>query len=233
MSSKKIILMEGFYTILMGVFVSNNIDYGSEQKKLGAKTREEIELYSNLKKELFLDLDAEFSSDLEKWGASIDSENLTVTFDKDDEGALIVLFEAGSSEPTEQYKKIIRDFCPRYYKIIKSHIHKDEIVEINIGGHTSSEWKGSSNTYYEWKNNMKLSQQRSYRVMEECIESVLNSNSESLFKEEQFKNFTKKLTSNGYSSNFVKSKDGVEDKKFSRRVEFKIQTSFDSKLINL
>lgn len=251
MSGKKLILIEGFYTIVLAALVSGYAASSeteesvstevevTEVKVVAAKQHPihaEAKAYSDFRESLYIDLDREFSGDMKRWGASLEEGSLTMTFNKDSSNSPVILFEAGSEEPTAEYRKTIREFCPRYYTKLKPYLSSNEIAEINIGGHTSSEWNGEGSWYRAWQNNMKLSQSRSLRVLEECSDSIAklviaNGNTDSDVK--NFHLFRKKLTANGYSSNFVKKNGGEEDRNASRRVEFSIQTSFDSRLVNL
>jgi outer membrane protein OmpA-like peptidoglycan-associated protein len=96
--------------------------------------------YQVLQTDLYVDLWNEFKEDLPKWKAIIEKETLTIRFEEPE-----VLFAIGRSELSEKFQKILDDFFPRYIKIISSEKYRNNIEEIRIEGHTSSEWNGESN----------------------------------------------------------------------------------------
>src|SRR5574344_2655077 len=84
--------------------------------------------YQELQQELFLDLNEEMGADLEKWGATIDPDTLTIRFSSDDG------FDARSAELKSGYKHILQDFFPKLVHILEKDKYKQEIEEIRIEG---------------------------------------------------------------------------------------------------
>ncbi len=123
-------------------------------------------------------------------------------------------FVAGSSEIPDGFRKELRIFLPKYLNAIAK-CNPDNIKEIRIEGHTSSEWGlGGSQTDAYFKN-MQLSQDRTRAILNETM---------SLPEMQDKRDFLQaKLTANGLSSSHLRYKsDGTEDKEASRRIEFRV-----------
>lgn len=199
-------------SVLMMIFLFISISYMIDVNKDRERMRNVAEAYNKLQSELYVDLSAEFKDDLSKWNAVIDRKDMSVRFQEPD-----VLFDVGASVIKQDFKYILDDFFPRYLNILMSEKYKDNIEEIRIEGHTSTEWSVNVNEDLAYIHNMKLSQDRTREVLVYCL---------SLLYGEQ-KEWTKyRLTSNGLSSSRVlMDKNGNEDKLLSRRVEFKVRTN--------
>lgn len=205
----------------------------NQNKELEKEEVAEAEAQNDsLVQEINLDIKKEFENDMELWGAKFDESSLTMTFSRDSTDNPIIMFDNGSEIPTNEYRNIIRDFCPRYFNKVKAYILKDSISEIEINGHTSSEWLNNSTKYTSYMENMNLSQRRSENVFKICISAI----GDSLQKDEEplLWIFIKKTSANGKSwSNLEVNSNGTENKEASRRVEFRIITSIDSKIEEL
>jgi outer membrane protein OmpA-like peptidoglycan-associated protein len=206
---------------LMIVFLFISVSYMINVKK----DKDEIEkiavTYQRTQIELYNDLKNEFSHDLEKWGAEIDSQKLSFRFKEPD-----VLFDAGSSNIKPKFKAILDDFFPRYVKMLYDEKYKSDIEEIRIEGHTSSEWQYKITEIQAYFNNMELSQNRTRSV----LEYVLNNTSLDNDKKDWVKKTT---TANGLSSSKLIFSNGEEDKEKSRRVEFRVLTNADTALVKI
>ena len=123
--------------------------------------------YQELQTDLYIELWEEFKADLLNWKAVIEKETLTIRFEEPE-----VLFAIGSSELSEKFQIILDDFFPRYVRIISSDKYKNNIEEIRIEGHTSSEWSGESEEMEAYFNNMRLSQNRTRSVLKYCLELI-------------------------------------------------------------
>jgi len=179
--------------------------------------------YERLQEDLYEDFNNEFKNDLTKWNAEINRQLLSIRFKEPD-----VLFEQGSSDVKQEFKNILDDFFPRYLKILYSDKYRDEIEEIRIEGHTSSEWKDGASDDEGYIKNMHLSQSRTRSVLEyilslqEKIEDLDNSW------------LKKHLTANGLSSSRLIFKlDNSEDKIASRRVEFRVRTNAEKRIVEI
>jgi flagellar motor protein MotB len=231
----KAILSEGFSSILLGVLLVNSLN------KIERKSDEEIQQtkdlvrngitqYEEKKESLYLELSREFETDLPRWGADLDKSSLSIRFTIVDETSPRVMFRAGSTYPTDYYRDLIRDFCPRYYGVLKKHSKEKFIEEIKVEGHTSSDWKGGAGGEKSYYSNLELSQGRSSSILSLCLSSVQD-NGAVKFSDSDFSIFRGKMTANGYSSSrIITNEDGSENFSRSRRVEFRIVTSADNQL---
>lgn len=166
--------------------------------------------------EIYKLLESEFRTDFTKWNVQL-LEDLTIRFRNPD-----ILFEVGESYIRFQFEEILRNFFPRYMRTIVP--HQDDIREIRIEGHTSSEFGeiSESNDYIE---NMSLSQDRAHAILKFILELP-----ESLEYSEWAKPH---ITANGLSSSHLLNSDGKlistvggkEDRDLSRRVEFRLLTA--------
>ena len=182
------------------------------------KEKERIEMiakdFKNTKYEIYTDLNEEFKDDLKKWNAYIDKDTLSITFKEPD-----VFFDVGSSNINKKFKDILDDFFPRYIDILFTK-YNNEIEEIRIEGHTSSEWNKNDDSLQAYFKNMTLSQERSKSVLEYCM--LLN-------KIKPYREFLiSKATANGLSYSHRIIEDEKENFSKSRRVEFKIKTTAEA-----
>ena len=106
--------------------------------------------------------------------------------------------------------------------ILNSDKYRDEIEEVRIEGHTSTEWTRRSTPMESYFRNMELSQNRTRSTLH-YIMSL-----DSMKKHENF--MIEKVTANGLSYSKRIMINGKEDKKLSRRVEFRIRTKAERKL---
>lgn len=174
-----------------------------------AESDEEITReYNQIKTQLYIDLAKEFKDSLQVWNAIIDSTELIVRFQEP-----TTLFDFNKSELKPRFKNILKDFFPRYIKLISRSEYKENIEEIRIEGHTDS--------YGGYFSNMELSQDRTRSVLEYCL-NLLPENEQSWSMQH--------ITANGLSSSHLIYKDGQEDPVLSRRVEFRIRTNAEKKL---
>ena len=86
-------------------------------------------------------------------GGNNRSKSLTITFNNPG-----VFFEQGKSDIKQNFKNILDDFMPRFL-ILLHKFFKNDIAQVRIEGHTSSDWvdKQGKEAFIE---NMKLSQER-------------------------------------------------------------------------
>lgn len=190
--------------------------------------------YQELQKELFLDLTDEMGSDLEKWGATIDPETLTIRFSSDDG------FDARSAELKSGYKKVLQEFFPKLVQILEQDKYKNEIQEIRIEGFTASDRSDpfGEGSEHDYTSGIELSQARTMNVLLYCLEHTKYSQETDPKMIETEKEWIRKhIVSNGYSLSRPLSKDGKlieenrklsdEEKAATRRVEFRIKTNSD------
>lgn len=188
--------------------------------------------YKELQQEIYLDLTDEMGSDLEKWGATIDPDTLTIRFSSDDG------FDARSAELKPNYKKVLQEFFPKLIQILEQDKYKNEIEEIRIEGFTAPDrtdpyGEGSEHDYVS---GVKLSQERTQNVLLYCLENTNYSQETDSAKKEAEKDWIRKhIVSNGYSlskpldtNGKLLEADGEIDKVATRRVEFRIKTNSDN-----
>lgn len=177
--------------------------------------------YKNLKNEIYEELFKEFKDDLGKWGAELDKSNLSFKFNEPD-----VLFSSNSSVLKSEFKEILSDFFPRYISVLRRNEFINNIEEIRIEGHTSSEWIYNASEDYAYVENMRLSQDRTRSTLNFVLEQIANENA---------RKWTKSLiTANGLSSSqLIVNEDGTENKEASRRVEFRVRTDAEKQIDEL
>jgi len=158
----------------------------------------------------------EFKDDLDKWNAEIDPETMTVRFKEPD-----VLFDQGGADLKPEFEVILSDFFPRYVGVLE--YFKGDIDEVRIEGHTSSEWRQETDGQTAYFKNMELSQDRTRNVLEYCVSVSNDANGEAWISD--------KIAAVGLSSTKLVLRDGVEDRERSRRVEFRVKTSFEQRII--
>lgn len=215
-------MMTGLMVIFLLIAISYMILIQSEKRQIHDIAR----TYQQLKKDLYRDLKSEFQSDLDRWNAKIYPESLIIRFTDQR-----VLFERGESRLSNRFKNILEDFFPRYVRLLTQEPYRSEIEEVRIEGHTSSEWKGTSNPRLAYFHNMELSQDRTRSVLEYALRlgDVQN----------HFDWLKRKVTANGLSSSHpltssnklvYNDPNGTEDHVKSRRVEFRVLTKAEKRI---
>ncbi|MCT4604477.1 MAG: OmpA family protein [Marinifilum sp.] len=208
-------------SVLMMVFLFIAISYMFVVKKQFNKIKEIAVTYNKLQDDLYDKLYDEFKGDLEKWNAEIDSTTISIKFKSPE-----VLFGAGQAQLKPEFKSILSDFIPRYLKIITDTIYIDDIEEIKIEGHTSSEGKAGMNKDQSYIYNMDLSQKRAF--------STFNYIYRHLTPSSQKEWVMKHLTSTGLSFSRIKiDESGLENRLQSRRVEFRIKTNAEQRMVKI
>ena len=214
-------MMTGLMMIFLFITVSYAHQVTKQSESAIAKNSDVKEIVLDLinnKTKIAESLHGEFDKDLERWGASIDDQNLRIRFESPE-----VLFESGRSDVTPLFNEILSDFWPRYLKILSE--NEKAILEIKIEGHTSSDWSTKVSRNESYFKNMELSQDRSRNVLKICLrytpENLLEWSRSS-------------VTANGFSfSRLIYSESGVEDPERSRRVEFTILVRSDDKISDI
>lgn len=174
------------------------------------------EAYADTRNKLNAALHTEFDNDLNGWGAEILEDN-TIRFKEPD-----VLFDRNKAVLKNKFKFILDDFFPRYTRILTSDDFVNDIIELRVEGHTSSEWRPNSTVEVAYLNNARLSQDRAFSVLSYTF--TLPST-----KQHQ-KWLVKVFRANGLA--FAKKiiVDGKEDLSKSRRVEFRVITNTEQRI---
>lgn len=203
-------------SVLMMIFLFISVSYMISVSREQERMKDIVNAYVSCQDSLYIELGAEFKDDFKKWNATLNREDLSIRFQEPD-----VLFQVGESYINDKFKIILNDFFPRYIQLLSSDKYRDNIEEIRIEGHTSSEWNDITGDV-AYINNMKLSQDRTREVLVYCL-SITDKTIGDWAKS--------KLTANGLSSSKLIISNGLEDKEKSRRVEFRVRTRAE-KVVN-
>ncbi|MBC2849991.1 OmpA family protein [Cetobacterium sp. 8H] len=206
-------LMSGLMIIFMFIAIAFMSQVSKEKQSMTDLAKN----YKLVKISIYQELFKEFETDLNDWNAYIDKETLSIKFREPD-----IFFEQGSSDLNYRFKEILDDFFPRYIEILNSNKFRNEIEEVRIEGHTSTEWTKNSTSIESYFKNMELSQNRTRSTLH-YVMTLDSMNSHENFMIE-------KVTANGLSYSKRIVTNGVEDKKMSRRVEFRIRTKAEQKI---
>ena len=185
-----------------------------KEKEKNKRIKEDEKKAGEQSKKMYKILDKEFRKDLEEWDAKILKDG-TIRFQNPK-----IMFKVGSDKIKNKFKRILKNFCPRYIDKIKGFGLK-YIHEIRIAGHTSSEWK-NSNTKKRHMENAKLSIRRAWQVHKFCYHVLYNNEQKSLF--------SKKTVTTGANFVHTHKKRGKEKRALSRRVEFKAHLKIIEKI---
>lgn len=163
------------------------------------------QVYDETRNGLYDTMHNAFADDLDRWNAEILADG-TIRF-RDLHG----LFAVNSSTLSPRFQATLDEFFPRYIAALSSDQLRDEINEIRIEGHTSSD--GSSDDTRKYIHNVALSQERALSVLRYVYQ-------QSTLRPQRpwLRNV---LRANGVSSaQPILTADGAEDAERSRRVEF-------------
>lgn len=208
-------LMAGLMMVFLFISVALMRDAMLERDKI----KDVAETYQQTQQAIYLSLLEAFAKDLDKWGAEIDRETLSVNFTAPE-----VLFGNGDANLTVQFQMILSDFFPRYLNVLDQ--YRPIIQEIKIEGHTSSCWNQDSSDYEAYFNNMNLSQARTRTV----LGYVMKLDSVGSEHYDWVKN---NVAAVGYSSSKAVVKNGIEDEKRSRRVAFRVITNAEHQILKI
>ena len=154
-------------------------------------------------------LRTEFGHDFEEWDVEL-LEDLTIRFRNPE-----VLFQSGEDEIRPRFDRILRNFFPRYMDIVQLPEHRDDIREVRIEGHTSSEWLDAQDERDAYFRNMDLSQRRTRAILRFVLD---------LPEADAYASWARsRITANGLSSSrLILTDERREDRVRSRRVEFRL-----------
>ncbi len=203
---------------LMMVFLLIAVVYMVQLEIESRKIRDVAVLYDRLRTQLYEDLYEEFEKDLPRWGAELNRDLSLRFYDTE------VLFPQGEDTLRPAFRDILEDFFPRYLAIITSPKYREDILEVRIEGHTSTDW-GSLPESEAYIRNMALSQARTRTTLAYLLSLPEVSGERDWIKAH--------LTANGLSSSKVVTENGVEDPVRSRRVEFRLRTDAESRIEGL
>ncbi len=211
-------------TVLMVIFLFMSISYMALMEKRQKEQDQKFKDYKALKDTLYIELNEAFKSDFAKWNLKLDND-LSIKFTNPK-----VLFDEGKSDVALPFENILKEFLPKYLRVVLQDKYKDKIAEIRIEGHTNT--KPINKTSDPYIDNMELSQNRARNVLrflrqQDCFIKL------ETIKKERLQYW---LTANGLSYGRTVDKDfkiafgGKEpiDNDKSRRVEFRIVTTSEA-----
>lgn len=196
-------------TGLMMIFMLITAIYIS---KVDPTTTLVLDEYRLVRDDMKLALQNEFADDFKQWNAVLLGD-MTIRFNNPN-----VQFASGSSELRPEFQELLKDFFPRYMKIVRGEKFRKAVKEVRIEGHTSSFWRGASpsDAYFL---NMELSQQRTRSTLKFIMGLPVFQSDEEWLREH--------ITANGlsYSRPINKYPKSLQDDEANQRVEFKIVTN--------
>lgn len=217
-------IMSGLMMVFLFISVSYAYVVAEQSEKLQELTGQLIEQnreittlvseWEDYNRLIYEDLNREFAGELASWNAEIEPDTLSIRFKNPE-----LLFRAGRSDMSPQFEAILRDFWPRYIRVLKAY---DSVIrEVRIEGHTSSEWATATEGESYFKN-MALSQARTRTALQVCYG----------FTPTELLSWTRgNVTANGMSfSKLIFNQDGSENASQSRRVEFTVVIDSYTKL---
>lgn len=197
-------LMAGLMMVFMVVAVSFMRYVQVERDKI----KEVAVAYQDTQVAIYQALDQEFSADLQRWDAEIDQNSLEFRFKSPE-----VLFDSGHFDLKPEFQSILSDFFPRYMQVLQP--FREDITEVRIEGHTSSDWGGTADHIQAYFNNMALSQGRTREVLQYLFQLPAVAEDQVWMK--------RVFAAVGFSSAHpILDWQGQEDLARSRRVTFKV-----------
>ena len=208
-------LMAGLMVVFLFIAISYMKDIVIEKERI----KQIAVTWNETQTALLLDLESEFKDDLPKWGAELNEDTLAIRFKEPS-----VLFDSAKSNLKPQFQEILTDFFPRYIKIVGQ--YRSDIAEIRIEGHTSSIWSGATSVLDAYFKNMELSQDRTRSVLRYALGTLATT---------QNRDWVQTIiTANGLSSSKpVLMANGREDRTQSRRVEFRVRTNAERRIVDI
>jgi len=173
-----------------------------------------------VKEDIVTNIKQEFKTDFGVWDLKFNKDTLVLRFEN-----INMLYPKGSSNISQSFKLILKDFVPRYVQILQP--YESNIKKVEIEGFTSSENSHGNTKDEKYQKNLLLSQKRADRVLsfiETLDDEVLKENKN--FIDEKF------IAKGKSSSNLIFKENGEEDKIKSRRIEIAIKFFDDSSSLN-
>lgn len=205
--------------------LSNALGQAKEAKEsranaqLGGQIRQQVAVLRETEQRLNERLEGTMGSKLKEWKAAFDPKTLTLSF-----GDPNLLFEQGSAKLRPTFENLLTQLIPEYLKVLYG--FKDDIEEVRIEGHTSSEW-GNETGLPAYFKNMALSQERTRAVLEYGLTKTNTPDPVVQWGRQR-------ITANGLSSSRPReSTGGSEDPDASRRVEFRVLMKAKEQLLQI
>ena len=176
---------------------------------------------SDLSDDICADLKNEFENEREAWDMSICENGLLISFESNSN------FEVNSAELSLEFSSVLSAFYPRLMDVMFR--YREAISELRIEGHTDSSVSSADSELTGYLYNTQLSQNRSRNVMKYVLELAPISD------RKQYLDWSfSHVTAHGMSSSKkVFDADGFENLAASRRVEFRLRTTAEERLLDL
>jgi outer membrane protein OmpA-like peptidoglycan-associated protein len=176
---------------------------------------------SDLSDDICADLRNEFEQETNEWDMSICENGLLISFESDSN------FEVNSANLSAEFSEVLESFYPRLMNVMFG--YRETISELRIEGHTDSSVRATDSRLTGYVYNTQLSQNRSRNVMEFALALPL------IIENEQYLDWSfTHVTAHGMSSSKnVFDANGIEDYAASRRVEFRLRTTAEERLLDL
>lgn len=186
--------------------------------------------YKFIEKEIYNSLELEFREEIKKGIIKLGPDG-SVSFNQKRDAQI---FPSGEIALTDDFKKILNQFLPRYINILSNPEYIDNIKEIRIEGHTDTIPLGPSikhKGYDNYENNLFLSSGRAINV----LKYIRSSDAYLSLDDATKKKLEFLFTANGLSYSKTLNKQGEYayinggeiSNCASRRVEFRVITSND------
>ena len=118
-------------------------------------------LYGNgtVKDNLYKDIKDEFKIDFNAWETYFYKDSLMIRFSRND-----ILYKKAEPGLNRSFEIILKDFSPRFIDILSR--YKDQISQVTVKGHTSSDNSFAKSVEEKFEKNLELSQKRADMVLE-------------------------------------------------------------------
>lgn len=209
-------LMAGILIIFILLFIFKMLDYQGEIEK-----QEVIQQELNETKDKIIELTNTRLKIIALLKKEFEKEEIDILIDENTGAIKLregILFDTSESIIKEEGKEFLKEFMPVYFRILLDNEEiREELAEIIIEGHTDD-----VSTYMY---NLKLSQLRSYNVVDLLFSDEFNYKNKDLL--------VKYLTANGKSYSNLIYKDNAVDRDSSRRVEIKFKLKEEETLLEI
>ncbi len=207
-------------TIMAGLEMAERAAKAKSDTDVGKGVRETVAVLRETEQRLSQRLLAAFGDKLPVWKAEFDPKTLTLKFRSPE-----LLFEQGKAALRPGFQNTLSQLFPDYLKTLYE--FRDDIEEVRIEGHTSSEWAKESSPIDAYFLNMALSQDRTRAVLEYGLTKTDSTTATRDWAQHM-------ITANGLSSSRpIKASTGAEDQDGSRRVEFRVLMRAKERLMQL
>lgn len=179
--------------------------------------------YKYVEEEIYNSLQSEFNEEIKDGDIELGPDG-TIRFKTDE----FNLFKPNSYRLTDYFQKELKEFIPRYWKILNSEKYLDYIKEIRIEGHSDTQPPNNGEDSYTY--NLKLSSKRANKVLSFLREQESYQKASKAEKNRMDFLFTSIGFSYARALNDDKKYIHLDSNKIvnndiSRRVEFRIVTS--------